>query len=134
MKITKQYIIECDCPEIQDFRKDSLFLYGDYIMTNNEKGDQIIQDTIIYTSAAIDTKGYLWLPREDQIDDEIVKICKGKNYNYGTEYYCDKIDNEESYWWYIYISDSEFRVYSVHNRIRIITKIRILKELLKNGQ
>ena len=117
---TKSYIREADCREIQGLR--SVFEAHDWYC-------QPSCFNIPYTlshGAMIDKevrgKDYIWLPTGDQLDEEIVKICKKKQWDYRADYNYSK--NEFSIYikqlWWNYREDNP-----------LIAKIRLLKQLIK---
>ncbi len=75
MKFTKPYIKECDCEEIQNLRKD-YWVYGDYISLDGQK------PRLILTEVENILGDEIFIPRSDQLDEEIIKICKKKEYIY----------------------------------------------------
>lgn len=132
MNFTKEYIKECDCKEIQGLRK--YLEFGDFTTWSNSPEKHI--DTWVYHNA--DKERYhlvLWLPTGDQLDDEIVKICKEKDYKYEIGY-CPILEYK------VTVEVSSFKglgfgyimVFEKFNINPLIAKIKLLKQLLKEQQ
>jgi len=118
MKFTKEYIKEANCREIQGLHKRT---YYDKCVYHNRK--------------------YIWLPTGDQLDEEIVKICRENNYDLQIRYDKENQDYDDLMWTII--------VYGMHrneyadicecviplacfvNDNPLIAKIKLLKQLLK---
>ena len=124
---TKEYIKECDCKEIQGLRKE--LQVGDWYVF----ADSIsIYKTIYLANETIERFGesQIWLPTGDQLDEEIVKICKERFYcSYESlwQYY---INNPDCYYAGIRNEDDNL-YYPNRNSNPLIAKILLLKELLK---
>ena len=130
MKFSKEYINECDCPEIQGLRKE-LKLYDFYTF---EYGDDLYPTISICVDETLKYKGFIWLPTSGQLDEEIVKILKewskdGENLNYEIGLsFAEGI--ESSY--QVSVSNRD----AAHEELDdnpLIAKIKLLKELLKES-
>lgn len=71
---TKEYIKEADCEEIQGLRQGRLYR-GDWFIQEGGYPEVMNNDCFL-------GMGNIWLPTGDQLDEEIVKICKEKEYFY----------------------------------------------------
>lgn len=72
---SKEYIKECDCKEIQELRK--ALTYGDFTTFSNAPYEDHNINCYPYRNESNSrNKLVLWLPTGDQLDEEIVKICK----------------------------------------------------------
>ena len=123
---TKEYIKECDCKEIQGLKK---FEIGDWFSIDG-KIELLFANNLQYvpTEAKV-----LWLPTGDQLDEEIVKICKKKKYtyfvaySYGSEYQCDATVSNPM----VFNSDKEYSISCELKVNPLIAKIKLLKQLIK---
>jgi len=122
---TKEYIKECDCPEIQELRRKGLE-YGDWFWSSIHVG-------IYYKE---DPELFFFLPTGDQLDEEIVKICKKKNYTFKSDFYLalPKSKNHKEFYEITYFK--WLHSYCVNNikythTNPYLAKIKLLKELLK---
>lgn len=143
---TKQYIKECDCKEIQGL-KYPLMEYdavyekpcgGIYRVRFHiiEKGhNNFNQFGFTVSPTYSDRNNYIWLPTGDQLDEEIIKICKKIKYDYniGTA-------KKPDYGWWAQINerepideDEDIVIVKV-NRNPLIAKIKLLKELINDGK
>ena len=121
MNFSKEYIKECNCKEIQ---KLNPYQVGDWYSIDGKPELHFANNMQFVPADAV----ILWLPLSYQLDDEIVKICKEKDYKYTIKW--DKlfdgdfnvIVESEVIGWFIRESDIN----------PLIAKIKLLKELL-NG-
>ena len=119
---TKEYIKECDCEEIKGLRKDC-WIYGDYISFNRNK------PRLVITEVESILEEEIFIPRSDQLDEEIIKICKiGYNYNSS---YCQATKTYVSYIEPDYPDKELTEEITVYGDNFLIAKIKLLKELLK---
>jgi len=119
----KEYIKECDCKEIQGLRKR--LVMGDYYMDTSS-----IQPKEINLSRDVELDNrspYSWLPTGDQLDEEIVKICKKKFYEY--EFFMQWDNCKISY--FVCVKEDGNLQQNSRNDNPLIAKILLLKELLK---
>jgi hypothetical protein len=120
MNFTKEYIKECDCPEIQELLDDLI-----------EKGSYYLERNSGYVNLAnhyTDNEGNIWLPTGDQLDEEIVKICEAK---FKSPWY--EIRHSGLGWDVViehYKNNMPVRIYD-GNLNPLIAKIKLLKALLK---
>lgn len=113
MNFSKEYINECDCPEIQGLKNGKI-----------DKGDWWVEEGGMPDTARNECflrSGILWLPTGDQLDEEIVKICEDSNGSYDT-YYKNKS--------LIVFYNDEGKSITQDNPDPLIAKIKLLKELL----
>jgi len=130
MKFDKEYISEADCPEIQGLRK--WLELGDWIAykPDNKEICLITRDNSMddYFSE-VDRNlrdDRIWLPTGDQLDDEIIKVCKEKDYyNYSWLWHQNSL-------FVVTYEDRNGDNYPFRDRNSLIAKIKLLKELL-NG-
>jgi len=129
---TKEYIAECDCEAIQGIRPK--IKIGDWYA---------FADTLrIYNTSIADRninrfgESQIWLPTGDQLDEEIIKLCKKTKLVYKVIHYSNDITKA-----FIYNSDSESgepiyakRVEFQVSDVCLIAKIRLLKELIKESE
>ena len=141
MNITKEYINECDCPEVQglkpkleigDYIEDkgkvyllTLFkeLAGDYLEVY---GKSLDGDKPFYKQAW-ERRLLIWLPTSGQLDEEIVKLNYGDNYivDYHIRGVCEVS---------IYFDTAMVYIHRVRHANPLIAKIKLLKELLKESE
>lgn len=125
---TKEYIKECDCEEIQGLKK-KIDNYDWASEKKKYKATRLVADWEEDLKFFVNDrrKEYIWLPTEDQLNEEIIKICKKKRYEYAIFF------SEE-----IWIASIE-PIRSIMNGTKakefqdgnpLIVKIRLLKELL----
>lgn len=164
MNFSKEYIKECDCEQIQGLRaqlKQGDWIFSpkmehavDHkkakgiftVMGYQEKyvmywlGVEVLRwnedEEDLYTeSRTFDYREDLvWLPTGDQLDEEIVKICKEKQlaYSMSFEYYEGNIS-------YVNVftplgSKSETIDITIGDTNPLIAKIKLLKNILKEGK
>ena len=72
MNFNKEYIELCKCTEIQELRP--ILQRGDWAT--------IAKFEPIWFGSEYLNKDYTWLPTGDQLDEEIVKICKENEFEY----------------------------------------------------
>lgn len=126
MNFTKAYIKECNCKEIQNLSPIST---GDWIMFRGGcipvlfSGDYNID----YNKRST----IIWLPTGYQLDDEIVKICRDKEFSYRVEYYPDE-DKCNA----VLLNSNDFvdLDYFKESANPLIAKIKLLKALLKEDK
>jgi len=101
--------------------------YGDWVYSLGLNGEMTIWATIIPQGRKKDNNE-TWLPTGDQLDEEIVKICREKFYSYDFlwQYY-----TKESEHYSAGISADNFISHPNRNGNPLIAKIKLLKELLK---
>lgn len=93
MNFTKEYIELCKCKEIQGLRNK--FHRGDWYRYPNGKTYRLIDK---WQLSEYDRNRVIWLPTGDNLDEEIVKICKPKRWMYqfwyedSFDYHALKID------------------------------------------
>lgn len=133
----KEYIKECEDKKIQGLRKKLQF--GDIILWRLPENDRKVLEVIGFVTGkkniyfplkegGADFEGekddkMLWLPNGEQLDDEIEKQIGCGIYNfdsYGDEY------GER-----IYKAETRTHYSGKDNTNRLIAKIKLLKELLK---
>jgi hypothetical protein len=122
---TKEYIKECDCEEIQGLRP--ALKYGDFTTFSNAPYEDHNFNSYPYCNENNSrNKLVLWLPTGDQLDEEIVKICKRINCTYHTNFVGD---------WVIYVdnNDSVEDTPQFVNTNPLIAKIKLLKQLLASN-
>ena len=113
---TKEYIKECECKEIQGLIPN-LKEFDFYIETDTKS--KMIQNMSADKWSKI---GMVWLPTGDQLDGEIVKICKANDWLYEIGFIRR---------WQVEVgNDTKFIVKGI-NANPLIAKIKLLKELLK---
>jgi hypothetical protein len=119
MNFTKKYIKECDCEEIQGLRKS--LEWGDRYHHRAIKFDT----PSIFLETENDRRKFLiWLPTGDQLDEEIDKLCKSKNWEY---YVVLKKTTVLAM-----ASGGRGKVYyPTFNKNPLIAKIKLLKQLLE---
>ncbi len=136
---TPEYIKECDCKEIQGLHK--VFQYGDAIMWERFESSKTKRQTHdldylgqLTTDFERDkTRHDIWLPTGDQLDDEIVGICKEQQHDYYIEMFHGHYD------WTVKFccshggecsKDKDGILFAENDRNPLIAKIKLLKELL----
>ena len=131
MKFSKEYIKECDCPEIQGLRP-KMFLCEEYV---NRDGVQIQSvDKLSYKT--INKPHYrkylIWLPTGDQLDEQIVKIFaewskdgEDLNYSFSVSFSEGYISSYEAY------TNNRDCCRSFLHDNPLIAKIKLLKQLLE---
>ena len=145
MNFTKEYIKECDCREIQGLRPilkmfDFVYsknwklcnVYFHHITATEGEGYQIYQyfGEDLYPLSKFQTRQELiCLPTSDQLDDEIVKICKKSDDIDSFIGYCTWYDINSGYFQaYIETAGSDYFFEEINP---LIAKIKLLKALLK---
>jgi len=114
---TKEYIKECDCEEIQKLKTLTYYDNWQYLGGKNK-----------------------WLATGDQLDEEIVKICKRKYTNIKWEYMVSygydvcllAVQNWVSVRENFGAGDSKY-FYGKSDKNPLIAKIKLLKELLNDN-
>ena len=125
MNFTKEYIKECDCDSIQELK--TMFCSGDNFAYKHDKFVTMARFNYYKEQEAFNQgrEQYIWLPNGDQLDDEIVKICKNI-WSYKIEHYLT---------WYMkisrYFGDEEEVLHITNSDNPLICKIKLLKQLLK---
>ena len=129
MKFSKEYINECDCPEIQGLRKE-LKLYDFYTF---EYGDDLYPTISICVDETLKYKGFIWLPTSGQLDEEIVKVCKHNLWLYKVVYGLAEDEKEFGYDIEVYNADGLYwhDIAISYNTNPLIAKIKLLKQLLE---
>ena len=119
MKFSKEYVNECDCPEIQGLRKE-LKLYDFYTF---EYGDDLYPTISICVDETLKYKGFIWLPTSGQLDEQIVKLNYGDNYivDYHIRGVCEVS---------IYFDTAMVYIHRVRHANPLIAKIKLLKQLM----
>ncbi len=128
---TKEYIKECDCKEIQKVFWD--FGDGDWILWNVKEARKRK-----YHLASIgnyncelerfDRKKHdaIKIPLSHQLDEEIIKICKEKEYEYSSTYAIE---------WFCRVDKIGANIdFNAFNSNPLIAKIKLLKQLLKEDK
>ena len=123
---TKEYIKECSCGEIKGLRKDC-WIYGDYISFNRNK------PRLVITEVESILEEEIFIPRSDQLDEEIVKILKDKYEYYKWEYIikCCWIGRSHTNWVCILYDKNHGDIFTEVDANPLIAKIKLLKQLLK---
>lgn len=140
---TKEYIELCKDERIQKLRfelklvdfvihkkGDYPIFYVKHILQGDDKGKiYVINDGVCWEDECYRDK-LVWLPTGDQLDEEIVKICKGKityRYNFA---YCIHCPCEAVVWFYdtcgIYVYGRSYNP--------LIAKIKLLLKLLESEE
>jgi hypothetical protein len=121
MNFTKEYIKEADCEEIQGLKRE--LCKGDYVEHGGNKWIIEMKDIVWERGSCV------WLPTGDQLDEEIVKICREKRYDYEIFY------NPDTGRW---ITNIDLKIDPTHDFIAysndanpLIAKILLLKNLLE---
>jgi hypothetical protein len=131
---TKEYIKECDCREIQGLRKK--FQEGDWYFNvkfptykpstvDMEEGGTVFQNRW--------RKNVIWLPK-DQLDEEIVKICKERFRNDDFTYYFNYNNNVLPDVVYFTAGLVHKGDICLNSNNPLIAKIKLLKQLLKESE
>jgi len=130
---TKEYIKECNCKEVQYL---SLTLKrGDWIGYLNSRyidlvtGVCNVDSLVIPANSEGKTSNVVWLPTGDQLDEEIIKICKASPY-YDYEFLWQP-DVNDGDTFYAGVNRQGNLYESNRNPNPLIAKIKLLKELLK---
>jgi hypothetical protein len=126
---TQEYIKECDCEEIQGLKKIPLSNW-DFV---SDKAYKINNVLMLYELDKW-TDNCIWLPTGDQLDEEIVKICKERFKNDDFCYYINYDNNV--------LPDSvHFTAGLIHsgeicfnNLNPLVAKIKLLKQLLRQDR
>ena len=124
MKLTKEYIKECDCKEIQNLSPIST---GDWIMFRGGyipvlfSGDYNIN----YNKRGI----IIWLPTGDQLDDEIIKIIPNDGYY---RVYQDKTEDHPCHVEFIPSWKHDMGRKKINGKNLLMAKIKLLKALQKD--
>ena len=119
---TKEYIKECDCEEIQRLR-NQFWEYGDYASINGNEPYLVITIT-----GQNPTNGReIFVPRSDQLDEEIIKMCKMNEVDH--DIYFDYFKEK---WGAMILNEFGVFVFEERNANPLIAKIKLLKELIKN--
>ena len=141
MNFTKEYINECDCPEIQGLKPK--LEYADWYAVRGNKG--IFMVTVGYNEFSnrysrkdrvwLPTKDRVWLPTSGQLDEEIVKICKHNLWLYKVVYGLAEDEKEFGYDIEVYNADGLYwhDIAISYNTNPLIAKIKLLKELLNES-
>jgi len=143
---TKEYIEECKAEEIQIIRRQiryeeglsyQKFYKGDYrYYEDAPQKDNIV---LVTKDELWQVNVHYWLPTGDQLDEEIVRICKKNNIDYSFFFTCVEDLKIE----YIYEAGIEMNIiYSAkfdhitfcESDNPLIAKIKLLKELLKESE
>jgi hypothetical protein len=128
---TKEYIAECDCEEIQGLRPK--LEHGDWYYHINEI--YLIRNGYSEFFNRVVRKNTTWLPTGDQLDEEIVKICKENDYEYTCEYF--NWIGKDYYDWHLVIwgepdeDEARDKLIELEDSNPLIAKIRLLKHLLR---
>ena len=73
---------------------------------------------------------YIWLPTGDQLDEEIIKICREKGYTYYFIFTNDNHKYYKDYEAYLYFKHEDNNMYYQNYDNPLIAKIKLLLELL----
>ena len=133
----KEYIKECKAEEIQIIRRQiryeeglsyQQFYEGDYrYYEDAPQKDNIV---LVKKDELWQVNVHYWLPTGDQLDEEIIKICRYYSYRY------DFIHSMDGYEVFIHndLAPYQERKYYFSEPLSgnpLIAKIKLLKELLK---
>ena len=133
MNFSKDYIELCKNPKVQGLRKEletddrfidkAFYKYLNRVYTYELNAPPLLHDV------NENREKIIWLPCSDQLDDEIVKICRGKKWAY-----CFRLVNmpDEYKDYEVYINDSDCDRYEYFNETNpLIAKIKLLIALLE---
>ena len=131
---TKEYIKECKAEEIQIIRRQiryeeglsyQQFYEGDYrYYEDAPQKDNIV---LVKKDELWQVNVHYWLPTGGQLDEEIVKICKKKFYEY--EFFMQWDNCKVSY--FVCITEGGNLQNNNRDANPLIAKIKLFKELLK---
>ena len=125
---TKEYIELCKCKEVQELRPklkhgDWYFLKAIISGVEDEPRDG---EALLYGFTYLrDRENIIWLPTGDQLDEEIIKICTGKEW----DYYFIYDWNPEKY--YSEIKQNYRVVYSYNDTNPLIARLKLLLQLMQ---
>jgi hypothetical protein len=127
--ITKEYIEECKCSEIQNLRPK--FYDGDWIIFESLRLEPILFKEVSIPTYNTTRDIYIWLPQSHDFDQHIREICKKKQYTYFSFYayhedydFVGEISNPNE------IGELN-KVAKEQNSNPLLARIRLLKALLK---
>ena len=141
MNFTKEYIELCRGKVIQGLRRD--LLTGDVIRFKNPVSEIefVTEELLLSREYDFNRNRYIWLPTGDQLDDEIVKICKEVDYEYllrhtswrkATSSLGKSILIRGDYIWCLEIWNALDKIIAKSkNANPLIAKIKLLKALLE---
>ena len=126
---TKEYIELCKNERIQKLHP--VWEIGDRVIWNNNIREITVVDEL-FNPTPKDLELYRWLPTGDQLDEEIVKICRKRDYAYEIWFIEDK--------WDVALYENQYgkeAVGEIFNKPFIdfnplITKIKLLIQLLES--
>ncbi len=144
MNFSKEYIKECDCEEIQGLVDELNFNYFAYRNLKYNKGvykvyNHYMKDVIEFNR---NRNEIIYLPTGDQLDNEIVKICREKELYYSMTYFGDAVKDRGELF-YIFNVSTPVRTIekqkddidlTQQNNSPLIPKIKLLKALLKEAK
>jgi hypothetical protein len=126
MMFTKEYIELCKNEKVQGLK--SKLKYGDWFAENDSRGyvgiveNEVRHNEFLYQ----DRNSIYWLPTGDQLDEEIVKICREKGtreYCYSTKFYPNSVSVKAK------INNDIYDYHEGNNPL--IAKIKLLIKLLE---
>ena len=124
MNFSKEYIKECDCGEIQGLSEN--LEYGNWYSNKREVRMVMTYGSLTNTNKMV-REASIWLPTGDQLDEEIVKICVNKWWDYSFSFECDaEVDK-----YYAEIGEGNAILFANSNTNPLICKIKLLKQLLQ---
>lgn len=123
MNFTKDYIELCKCKEVQELRPD--IKCGDYCV-NTERNHMFLNTEDYEPGRKEYRNNLIWLPSGDNLDEEIIKICKEKKWDYYSIYDCSNKHYTE-------IKQTYRVVYSKNDTNPLICKLKLLLQLLNTN-
>ena len=129
---TPEYIRLCEDEKIQGLRVNKKVKTNRLLINKRDffcsKHDKDIE--VAFIGYGVSEKYYLWIPRGDQLDDEIVGICNKLNEDF--LYYVD-LPKDGNWSCSVYVQDEmggDRRIAFGGHENPLIAKIKLLKELL----
>lgn len=114
---TKKYIELCKNEKIQELRPE--WQMGDFMY--------YFDGTIDVMHPKLDNGTPIWLPTGDQLDEEIIKICKEKEYYYTISYSFA----EQDYLWTTIVTPEKQSPIITNNSNPLIAKLKLLLQLMQ---
>ena len=147
MNFDKDYIELCKCKEVQELRPemqpldygfDNWSVGGEVwlVKSNFYNGSYLFNFNKIINEITREKKHIVWLPTGDQLDEEIIKVCKERNGYYQFDFTDNPYANEY-YKNYVALVDTTKPRQNIEIKDKdnpLICKIKLLAQLLKEQE